>query len=130
MNNKRETDEKMPGGNKKITGADGVPFKKGDVRINRRGRPAKLPDLDSLLIDVLGERIRDREALKDILMALRKKAIAGDVRAAEVLLDRAFGKIKQQTELSGSISAGPITGIQIIIDDSKTQIVTKTGADS
>lgn len=120
----------MPGGNKKITGADGVPFKKGDARINRNGRPRKLPDLDSLLIDVLGERIHDSEALQEILVALRKKAIAGDVRAAELLLDRAFGKIKQQTELSGSIVTAPITGIQIILDDSKTQIAAETGADS
>ena len=49
-----------------------------------------------------------------------RKAIAGDVRSAELLLDRAFGKIKQQTELSGSIATAPITGIQIILDDSKT----------
>jgi hypothetical protein len=38
-----------------------------------------------------------------------------------VLLDRLYGKVKQQTELSGTISTTPITGIQIIIDDSKTQ---------
>ena len=108
----------MAGGKGKITGADGVPFKKGDPRINREGRPRKLPDLDSLLIDVLGERIHDKEALKDILIALRKKAIAGDVRAAELLLDRAYGKLKQQQEHSGFISAvPPIIGIQIIKDE-------------
>jgi hypothetical protein len=108
----------------------GKGFDKHPEHINKNGRPRKLPDLDSLLIDVLGERIHDSEALQEILVALRKKAMAGDVRAAEVLLDRAFGKIKQQTELSGSIVAGPITGIQIILDDCKTQITTETGADS
>jgi hypothetical protein len=30
---------------------------------------------------------------------LRKKATAGDVRAAELLLDRAYGKLKQSTGL-------------------------------
>jgi hypothetical protein len=83
----------MPGGKGKITGADGVPFKKNDPRINKKGRPLKLPDLDSLLIDVLGEDIKGKEALKVILIALRKKASAGDVRACELLLDRAYGKL-------------------------------------
>jgi hypothetical protein len=38
----------------------------------------------------------------------------------EILLDRLYGRVKQQTELSGSIATLPITGIQILIDDSKT----------
>lgn len=79
----------------------GKGFDKHPEHINKNGRPRKLPDLDSLLIDVLGERVNDKEALKSILIGLRKKAIAGDVRAAELLLDRAYGKLKQQQELSG-----------------------------
>lgn len=107
----------MAGGKGKITSADGKPFRKGDPRINRKGAPPKLPDLDELLKEVLGERVKNKEALKVILIALRKKAMAGDVRAAELLLDRAFGKIKQQTEHSGAIALQPITGIRIIKDD-------------
>jgi hypothetical protein len=106
----------MAGGNKKIEAADGKPFVKGDPRINKAGRPRKLPDLDSLLIEVLGEHVRGKEALKGILIALRKKANAGDVRAAELLMDRAYGKIKQQTEHSGTIAV-PITGINYIVPD-------------
>lgn len=105
----------------KLAGAkDGKPFKKNDPRINRNGRPLKLPDLDELLKEVLGEKLQNKEALKLILIALRKKAMAGDVRATELLLERGYGKIKQQTELSGAITLQPITGIQIIKDDSKT----------
>ena len=87
----------------------GKGFDRHPEHINKNGRPRKLPNLDSLLIETLGERVNDGEALKSILIALRKKAIAGDVRAAELLLDRAYGKLKQQQELSGiPASANPI----------------------
>ena len=69
-------------------------FKKGESG-NEKGRPKKLPEIDKLLADVLGEEKDGIEAAKAILMALRAKATKGDVRAAEVLLDRAYGKAKQ-----------------------------------
>lgn len=72
------------------------PFKKGkDSRRNSEGRPKKIPALEELLADVLGEEKDGIEAAKAILLALRAKAIKGDIRAAEVLLDRAYGKAKQ-----------------------------------
>lgn len=89
----------MAGGKGQITGSDGIPFKKNDPRINRSGRAKKLPDLDKLLIETLGEHVNGHEALKGILIALRKKATAGDVRATELLLDRAYGKLKQTNDL-------------------------------
>ena len=70
-------------------------FKKG-VSGNPNGAPKKLPEIDKLLADVLGEEKDGIEAAKAILMALRAKATKGDVRAAEVLLDRAYGKAKQE----------------------------------
>ncbi len=80
------------------------PFKKGkDDRRNLKGRPTKLPELDKLLIDVLGEEKDGIEAAKAVLMALRNKAIRGDVRAAEVLLERAYGKTKQNLDLKAEI---------------------------
>lgn len=69
------------------------PFKKGQSG-NPSGRPKKLPDLDELLTDVLSEQLQGKEALKVVLLALRKKAATGDVRACELLLDRAYGKLK------------------------------------
>lgn len=67
---------------------------------NPNGRPRKLPELDKLLADVLGEEKDGIDAAKAILMALRSKATKGDVRAAEILLDRAYGKAKQSMDLS------------------------------
>lgn len=66
----------------------------------KNGRPKKLPQLDVLLADVLGEDKDGIEAAKAILMALRAKATKGDVRAAEVLLERAYGKAKQTVDLN------------------------------
>ena len=77
------------------------PFKKGESG-NPNGRPKKLPQLDELLADVLGEEKDGIEAAKAILMALRAKATKGDVRAAEVLLDRAYGKAKQSLDLTSN----------------------------
>ena len=72
-------------------------FKKGQTG-NPNGRPRKLPELDKLLADVLGEEKDGVTAGEAILKALRAKASKGDVRAAEVLLDRAYGKPKQTSE--------------------------------
>lgn len=78
-------------------------FKKG-VSGNPKGQPKKIPQLDVLLADVLGEEKDGIEAAKAILMALRSKAVKGDVRAAEVLLDRAYGKASQSLLLEGDLN--------------------------
>jgi hypothetical protein len=69
-------------------------FKKGQTG-NPNGRPRKLPELDKLLAEVMGEEKDGLTAAEAILKALRAKATKGDIRAAEVLLDRAYGKAKQ-----------------------------------
>ena len=53
--------------------ADGVPFKKNGPRINRQGRPPKLPELENLLAEVLGAEVNNRSAMKMILAALCKE---------------------------------------------------------
>lgn len=79
-------------------------FKKGQSG-NPNGRPKKIPNLDILLADVLGEEKDGIEAAKAILMALRSKATKGDVRAAEVLLDRAYGKPTQKVNADVNLKA-------------------------
>lgn len=85
----------MPGGKGKITGREGHTFTKGDPRINRKGRPKKLPELDSLLIEILGRATGGTTELHLIIEAILKKAKTGDIRAAELLLDRYYGKVPQ-----------------------------------
>lgn len=82
------------------------PFKKGhDKRRNIKGAPVKIPSLEILLAEVLGEDKDGIEAAKGILLALRSKALRGDTRAAELLLDRAYGKAKQTIEQNTNLQA-------------------------
>lgn len=76
------------------------PFKPGQSG-NPKGRPKKIPAIDVLLAEVLGEEKEGKSAAQAILIALRAKATKGDVRAAEVLLDRAYGKAKQEIKHEG-----------------------------
>jgi hypothetical protein len=78
---------------------DGKKFQKGKTG-NENGRPKKLPELDKLLADVLGEEKDGVTAAEAILKALRAKATKGDIRAAEVLLDRGYGKAKQSMDIT------------------------------
>jgi len=82
---------------------DKTKFKKG-ASGNPNGRPKKLPDLHILLADVLGEEKDGITAAEAILKALRAKATKGDIRAAEVLFDRCYGKPKQQVDLDGEVN--------------------------
>lgn len=69
---------------------------------NPNGRPRKLPELDKLLADVLGEEKNGITAAQAILSRLRAVAASGNgssaIRAAEILLDRAYGKARQPIE--------------------------------
>lgn len=76
---------------------DKYKYKKGQSG-NPNGRPRKLPELDKLLADVLGEEKDGVTAAQAILMALRAKAAKGDVRAAELILNRGYGKPKETVE--------------------------------
>jgi hypothetical protein len=70
------------------------PFKKGhDERRNMKGAPSKIPSLDQLLAEVLGEEKEGIEAVK------------GDTKAAEILLDRAYGKAKQTIDQNTNLQA-------------------------
>ena len=72
-------------------------FKPGQTG-NPKGRPPKLPDLDILMAEVLGEEKDGKTAAQAILAALRAKAAKGDIRAAEVLFNRGYGLPKQKVE--------------------------------
>lgn len=78
-------------------------WKKGQSG-NPAGRPKKIPELRELLANVLGDSKDGKTAAEAILMALRTKAVRGDVRAAELLLDRAYGKAAMNIELEANVN--------------------------
>jgi hypothetical protein len=78
-------------------------FEAHPERINRKGQP-KLPDLKELLAKVLGNTEQGRSGAEAILKAMEARAKRGDVRAAELLLDRAYGKPKQDIEMSANMT--------------------------
>ena len=76
------------------------PFKKGhDERRNVKGAP-KLPDLNELMAEILGEEKEGKTAAQVILMSIRAKAAKGDIRAAQMLFDRGFGVPKQTIDMT------------------------------
>ena len=86
-------------------------FKKGQTG-NPNGRPKKLPSLDKVLANVLGTADDDFSKAEAIIIALQKQALKGNVRAAEVLLERGWGKVKDVHEHTG-MDGAPIA-LQII----------------
>jgi len=82
------------------------PFPKGQSG-NPNGRPKKLPKIDDLLQDILGsQEDKDSEA-HAILSSLVQQAKKGNVKAAEILLDRAYGKA--QLKIDHSSTDGTMT---------------------
>lgn len=84
------------------------PFKPGQSG-NPNGRPKKLPQIDKLIANILGETESGGSEAELILMALVKRAKKGDTRAAEIILERAYGKAKQPIEHSGEIKGFTIS---------------------
>ena len=82
---------------------DGRKFVKGQSG-NPKRKPHKIPELRELLANVLGDEKDGKTAAEAILMAIRNKAIKGDVRAAELLLDRAYGKATQPIETPSNLT--------------------------
>lgn len=80
-------------------------FKKGQSG-NPNGRPKK-PDLDQYLADALNEERNGMKAIEAVIKSLIAKAVKGDVRAAQLLLERGYGKPDQRSFISGT-EDGPV----------------------
>lgn len=96
-------------------GRNGGTLKSGGTNAGA-GRPRKLPALDELVADVLGEEKDGLTAAEAILKKLRQMAAGGNLRAAEMLLDRAYGKPKQSTDITSGgkeIGGNPLDNLPI-----------------
>lgn len=64
------------------------------------GRPRKIPELRELINNVMGEETKSgMTAMEEIVMMLRKQAMQGNNRAAELLLKYSYGLPGQTIEL-------------------------------
>jgi hypothetical protein len=75
-----------------------------------------LPDIREALEKVLAEEQGGMSALEATIRSLHRKAMRGDVRAAEALLDRAYGKAVQRTDVTSGdkpIATPPIAWIPV-----------------
>lgn len=73
---------------------DAKPFVKNDPRINRKG-PPKMPDLKEAIAEEIGDK-----GVREIINAIRARAKKGDTKAAELILDRYYGKLRQEMNLN------------------------------
>ena len=87
-------------------------FKKGQTG-NPNGRPRKLPELSKIMADILGDEKNGLSTAERILKAIEAKALRGDIKAAEMLLDRGYGKPKQTTD-TNITSTEPLVIIRTI----------------
>lgn len=95
------------------------PAKKGDVR-NPKGAPKKLPNLDMIMANVLGtENAEGITAAEQIIDAIRRRANAGDVKAANLLLERGWGKVKEKIDITTNEESLNKPSIQIEIITTK-----------
>jgi hypothetical protein len=94
------------------------PARKGDVR-NPKGAPKKLPKLDELLAEVLGDTEEGKTQAQRILEALVRRANTGDVKASALLLERGYGKVKEQIDITTNEESLNKPSIQIEIITTK-----------
>ena len=90
------------------------PATKGEVR-NKNGRPKKLPKLDELLAEVLGDTEEGKTQAQMILESLVKRARSGDVKAGALLLDRGWGKVRENIDITTNEESLNKSTIQIEI---------------
>jgi hypothetical protein len=81
------------------------PFPKG-VSGNPKGRPKIIPLLNDVIAEIVNEpsgKKADQTKIEAVIYNLTKRAIDGDNAAAKILLEYAYGKPKQQIELTGDL---------------------------
>lgn len=80
------------------------PFKKGDKRINRKGRPKDFPGLRELAQQIAHEAILQKDGSERTLteLIIRKWAVSNDPRLQIEFMQIAFGKVPTPIEQKNS----------------------------
>ena len=91
------------------------PFKKGDVRINRKGRPKSFDAFRELAVSISHEPVLngkepiviDGHVVTLAEAILRKWSTSKDPRLQMAFIEVAYGKVPQRSELTGA-DGGPV----------------------
>ena len=86
-----------------MTSKDLIPFKKGDPRINRKGRPKSFDQLralaQSIAVEVVETKQGDKITVIDAIM--RQWAQSKDPRLVQAFIAYAYGKVPEKLEGAG-----------------------------
>jgi hypothetical protein len=76
--------------------------KKGETS-NPNGRPRVIPELHEALSEALSKKSSNLTAIQRIINKLTNLACHGNIKAAELLFDRAYGRSKQSVDVGFSL---------------------------
>lgn len=108
--------------------ATGRPFRKGDPRINRKGRPKDFDAFRELAQQIAHEPVKNTEGEPVVIeghivtvteVILRQWAKSKDPRLQKAFMEIAYGKTPTQVEVSGQ-GGGPVAIVVETWDDEES----------
>ena len=102
-----------------------IPFKKGDKRINRKGRPKSFDKLRKLAIQIAAEEAANT-GMSRVQLMLTAMASSKNPSDRKLFLEYAFGKVKEEVDVNNS---GEVKVVIEYIDDQDTETTPSAKAD-
>lgn len=106
-----------------------IPFKPGDERAKKGGRPKGSRNMQDILIELFGKEVFSRDPItgedrnitvkERLALSLIGKAMKGDVPAFKELMDRAEGKVTDKVDVTTS-AADPFDPTKLTTEELKT----------